>query len=385
MGGTFFNTFGQTAIPAPELPIKIQTGKVFTVSAKGGSNDLHYRVLAQATHDQPGTTIIAIPMQSVDATLSRLVRVEAAVIGGILLLIAFGGWWLVRLGLRPLDRMGETADAIAGGELSKRVEPATEKTEVGRLGLALNHMLGRLEGAFAERQASEDRLRNFIADASHELRTPLASIRGYAELVRMGATADPVDRDKAINRIEAEAKRMGVLVEDLLTLARLDELPDAVRQDVDVTRLASDAVDDARAVDPGRLIELHANGPVHVIGDPHQLRQVMANLVRNALVHTPPGTPVEVGAVATGNNVRLSVRDHGPGLPTDDTDSLFERFWRSEGGRTQGKAGAGLGLAIVAAIVDAHGGTVQAGNAAGGGAQFVVELPVAAPAVPPPS
>jgi two-component system OmpR family sensor kinase len=382
VGGTFFNTFGQTAVPVPVLPKTIKVGKVFTVST-GGSDDLHYRVLAKLTHDQPGTTVIAIPMQSVDATLSRLVGVEAAVIGGVLLLIAFGGWWLVRLGLRPLDRMGETADAIAGGELSKRVEPATEKTEVGRLGLALNHMLGRLEGAFAERQASEDRLRNFIADASHELRTPLSSIRGYAELVRMGAAADPADRDKAINRIEAEAKRMGVLVEDLLTLARLDELPDAVRQDVDVTRLASDAVDDARAVDPERVIELHANGPAHVTGDPHQLRQVLANLVRNALVHTPPGTAIEVGAVANGKNVKLSVSDHGPGLPTDSADSLFERFWRSEGGRTQGKAGAGLGLAIVAAIVDAHGGTVQAGNADGGGAQFVVELPVAAAAAPP--
>jgi two-component system OmpR family sensor kinase len=373
-------TYGQGSFAAPKLPKAIKPGKIFTVAAAGGS-ELRYRVLALSSDEQPGVTVVAVPMQSVEQTLDRLLLVEALVIAGVLLALALLAFWLVRLGLRPLDEMGETADAIAGGELSKRVEPANERTEVGRLGLALNAMLSRLESAFAERQASEDRLRNFIADASHELRTPLSSIRGYAELVSMGAASSEADREKAIRRIEEEAKRMGVLVDDLLTLARLDELPDAVRQDVDVSKLASDAVDDARAVDPDRTIELHADAPATVVGDPHQLRQVFANLVRNALVHTPAGTAIDVGAATRNGNVEVTVRDHGPGLPNGDSVALFERFWRSEGGRKQGKAGAGLGLAIVAVIVDAHGGTVRAQNAEGGGAQFTVELPAATPPV----
>jgi two-component system OmpR family sensor kinase len=239
-------------------------------------------------------------------------------------------------------------------------------------------MLDRLEQAFSQRQASEDRLRRFLADASHELRTPLASIRGYAELFRMGAAREPADVEKAMRRIEEEAARMGVLVEDLLILARLDEIAEAPYSDVDLAALAGDAVDDARATAPDRVIALDADGEpgaTTVLGDAHQLRQVLGNLLRNALVHTPAGTPVEVAVAADDGGVRLAVRDHGPGLPNDDPDALFERFWRAEGGRERGKAGAGLGLAIVAAIVDAHGGRVAAGNAPGGGALFAVELP----------
>jgi two-component system OmpR family sensor kinase len=239
-------------------------------------------------------------------------------------------------------------------------------------------MLERLEEAFSKQRASEDRLRAFLADASHELRTPLASIRGYAELLRIGAARAPEDTEKAVSRIEAEAARMGVLVEDLLTLARLDEVRELIREDVDLARLAGDAVDDARATAPDRDIELSATGQVHLLGDPHQLRQVLANLLRNALVHTPPGTPVEVDVRDEGDWMTLEVRDHGPGLPTDENDQLFERFWRAEGGRKQGKAGAGLGLAIVSGIVAAHHGEVRAQNAPGGGARFTVRLPTAA-------
>jgi two-component system OmpR family sensor kinase len=283
-------------------------------------------------------------------------------------------WWLVAIGLRPLERIGRTAGAIAAGDLSRRVEPATPRTEVGRLGLALNAMLDRLEHAFAEREASEDRLRRFLADASHELRTPLASIRGYAELFRMGAASEPDDIAKAMRRIEDEAARMGVLVEDLLTLARLDEVREAPHGSVDLALLARDAVDDARATAPEREITLDAE-PVTVNGDADQLRQVLANLLRNALVHTPAGTPIDVSVSVDDGAARLEVRDHGPGLPGENPDALFERFWRAEGGRERGKDGAGLGLAIVAGIVDGHRGTVSAANAPGGGAAFEVRLP----------
>ena len=216
---------------------------------------------------------------------------------------------------------------------------------------------------------------DILSIVSHELRTPLASIRGYAELFRMGAAADPAETARAMQRIEEEATRMGVLVEDLLLLARLDELPEVPHAPVDLAVLARDAVDDARATAPDRSIEIEAE-PAEVLGDAHQLRQVLANLLRNALVHTPAGTPIEVVVRRASDQVRLSVRDHGPGLPTDDPQALFERFWRAEGGRERGRAGAGLGLAIVAAIVDAHDGRVEAANAPGGGARFVVALPL---------
>jgi two-component system OmpR family sensor kinase len=272
--------------------------------------------------------------------------------------------------------MATTAGEIAAGRLSKRVTPATEKTEVGRLGLALNGMLERLERAFAERQASENRLRRFLADASHELRTPLASIRGYAELFRMGAKDDPEALDTSMRRIEDEAARMGVLVEDMLTLARLDELREPAHEPVDLRDLAEDAVADARATAPDRAITVEADGPGLVHGDVQQLRQVVANLVRNALVHTPPGSPIEVTVASEDGTVTLQVRDHGPGLPPGiDPSQLFQRFWRAAGGRARGRGGAGLGLAIVSEIVTAHGGSVEAANASDGGARFTVHLP----------
>jgi two-component system OmpR family sensor kinase len=337
------------------------------------------------TGDQPGTTVIAVPLREVDQTLHRLLVVELLVVGGVLLGLAVLAWWMVRLGLRPLDRMGETAGAIAAGDLARRVSPASERTEVGRLGIALNAMLQQIEQAFAEREASEHRLRRFLADASHELRTPLASIRGYAEVFRIGAASKPADLEKAMRRIEDEAIRMGALVEDLLTLARLDEIPQIRRERVDLTELARDAADDARATAPERAIELHANGPALVLGDPHQLRQVIGNLMRNALVHTPRDAAIELHVHGGADEALLEVRDHGPGLPTDDNDAVFARFWRSEAGRERGRAGAGLGLAIVAAIVSAHGGRATAANAPDGGASFVVRLPALDAAAPRPS
>ena len=356
----------------PALPADLPLERPFTVSGENG-DDTRYRVYA--VPDPQGVTVVAAPMTDIDDALQRLLLLEALVIAVVLLVLGAVAWAVVRVGLLPLDRIGHTAGAIAGGDLSRRVESTDPRTEVGRLGIALNAMLDRLERAFSERQASEDRLRRFLADASHELRTPLASIRGYAELYRMGAAREGDDVERSMRRVEDEAARMGVLVEDLLTLARLDEIAEAPHTEVRVDALAGDAVDDARATAPDREIELARDGEPVVMGDAHQLRQVLGNLLRNALVHTPPGSPIEVSVAASDGAVRVAVRDHGPGLPSEDPAALFERFWRAEGGRERGKAGAGLGLAIVAAIVDAHGGSVDAANAVGGGAVFSVVLP----------
>ena len=367
--------YGQNVTARPAIPAKLTIGKPLTVDAREG--DASYRVVALPQRGGSGTTVVAVPLGDVEQRLDRLLVVEGFVIAGVLLLLAAVAWVLVRVGLLPLDRIGHTASRIAGGDLSHRVAGADPRTEVGRVGLALNAMLDRLERAFAERQASEDRLRQFIADASHELRTPLASIRGYAELFRMGAAREPAEVERSMRRIEDEAARMGVLVEDLLTLARLDEIVDAPHGEVDLAKLAGDAAADARATAPDRAIEVTGDGAAVVLGDAHQLRQVLGNLLRNALVHTPAGSPIDVAVSAGEQEIRLEVRDHGPGLPTDDPDALFERFWRAEGGRERGKSGAGLGLAIVAGIVHAHGGHVTAANADGGGAAFVVTLPAA--------
>ena len=371
---------GETAPADPKLPAKVRSGEAFTVSSVG-SGGPRYRAIAQSSPDG-GVTIAALPLTEVDATLSELLLIEGLVFSGVLLALGFGAWWIVRLGLRPLDAIGVTAGAIAAGDLTRRVEHAEPRTEVGRLGLSLNAMLARLEEAFAERRASEERLRRFLADASHELRTPLSSIRGYAELFRIGAASEPEDVEKAMTRIEDESARMGVLVEDLLALARLDEIREQVREPVDLAALAGDAVDDARAVAPEREISLHGCGDddaVVVDGDPGQLRQVLSNLMRNALVHTPAGTPIEVSVRARNGDATLAVRDHGPGLPTDNPSELFDRFWRGDGParpRGRGRAGAGLGLAIVAGVVAAHGGHAQAADAEGGGARFEVVLPL---------
>lgn len=387
----------------PDLPTALVAGRTFTVDAEG-DGDLRYRVrtfaagrgprrgagygpsgaaatgtsTAAATGTSvPALTVVAIPLTDVDDTLGRLLRTEAIVIAIALALLTALSWVLVRIGLRPLDRMATTAGEIAAGDLDQRVTDASPRTEVGRLGLALNGMLGRLEGAFAERAASEGRLRQFLSDASHELRTPLASIRGYAELFRVGAVKEPDDVRKAMGRIEDEAARMGTLVEDLLVLARLDEAPEKHHAPVDVALLAEDAVEDARAIDPARPITVGGAREAVVHGDDGQLRQVLANLVRNALVHTPAGTAVEVTTTTGDGHAEVEVRDHGPGLPSEDAHAIFGRFWRAEGGRTRGRSGAGLGLAIVAAVVDGHDGTVRARNADGGGASFVVRLPLA--------
>jgi two-component system OmpR family sensor kinase len=237
-------------------------------------------------------------------------------------------------------------------------------------------MLGRIESAFAERQESEDRLRRFVADASHELRTPLTSIRGYAELFRRGAATRPDDLAKAMHRIEDEAARMGVLVEELLLLARLDQGRPVERQPVDLTALARDAVADARVVEPTRPLELDTDGPVQVTGDAVRLRQVLDNLLANVRTHTPPETAAAVSVRADDGHAVLEVSDRGPGMSEDETARAFERFYRVDPSRSRHSGGVGLGLSIVSAIVTAHGGEVQVRSAPGEGATFTVTLPL---------
>ncbi len=375
-------TFGGAAPARPKLPAHFSVSragsppKLFTLNSSGGGP--RYRAMALAA-DNGDIVVAAVSLRETDDTLHRLIVVQGLVGSGVIVTLVLLGWLVIRIGLRPLERIGRVASEIAAGDLSRRVSPSDQRTEVGRLGRSLNEMLGQIEQAFRARRQSEDQLRRFLADASHELRTPLASIRGYAELFRLGAADDPATLERAMARIEAEATRMGVLVEDLLALAALDQAPERPRVPVDLGELAAHAVEDARVTAPDRTVGLAVDEPgTTVLGDPDQLRQLLANLLRNATIHTPAGSPIDVIVRYASARALLEVRDHGPGIPADAGDQLFERFWRTEGGRARGRGGAGLGLAIVKAIAVAHHGDVSAHNADGDdgtGAVFTVSLP----------
>ncbi|GAA4628872.1 sensor histidine kinase [Cellulomonas oligotrophica] len=325
---------------------------------------------------------VALPLRDNVQAIRGLALTLVSSGAALVLLGAIVGGWAVQRSLRPLREIEGTAAAIAAGDLSRRVPEAPEQTEVGRLGAALNGMLAQIEQAFDARTASEARMRRFVADASHELRTPLAAIRGYAELYRMGALTTKEQVDDTIRRIEGSATRMGSLVEDLLALARLDEGRRGERAPVDLTVLAVDALNDLHALDPARplrLVRLDSGGPCVVHGDDRQLRQVLANLVGNASRHTPPGTPVEIAVGRVDGDDGpcgvLEVRDHGAGIDPEHVARVFERFYRVDASRTRDSGGSGLGMAIVAAIVDAHGGTVGIEQTPGGGATVRVLLP----------
>ena len=383
---------GQLA-PAPRLPAVLHpppiatnarfpfaaSGLRFDAGAVSGSGN--YRVLASSLRGGGGILVVAAPLDAVTATLHRLVVAELLIAAAVLALLALGAFWLLRTGLRPLERIAETAGGIAHGDLDVRVSPADERSEVGRLGLALNGMLERLEDAFSRRDQSEAQLRRFVSSASHELRTPLTSIRGYAALFRRGAADNPQDLAKSMARIESEATRMGALIDDLLLLARLDEHRPLEREPVDLVQIALDAVQDAQVRDPQRPITVDQRGPVIVVGDERRLRQVAANLLDNAQLHTPAGTPVNVYVDAREGQAVLTVSDAGPGIDPEQLPHIFERFYRGTpaGGEDNGPrtAGTGLGLAIVAAIMESHGGSASARSRPEGGARFEITLPLA--------
>jgi two-component system OmpR family sensor kinase len=311
--------------------------------------------------------------------------IELAVTAGALVLALAGGWWLVRLGLRPLEDVERTADSIAAGNLDQRVPGADDATEVGRLARALNVMLERIEAAFSARVASENRLkesdrhlRQFVADASHELRTPIAAVSAYAELFERGAAQHADDLPRVFTGIRTETARMERLVNDLLTLARFDEGLPLQIVPTELVSLGAEAVHTAGTVGPQWPVQFAASRPVEVMGDPMRLRQVIDNLLANVRAHTPPGTTATVRVDEQGQTAEIVVHDNGPGMPTDEAARVFERFYRADASRARSHGGSGLGLSIVSAIVTAHGGTVSAKSAPGEGMTVTVRLPVIA-------
>jgi two-component system OmpR family sensor kinase len=308
--------------------------------------------------------------------------IELAVTGGALVLAGVVGWWLVRIGLRPLAAIERSAVTVAGGELGHRVPGESDRTEVGRLAGALNVMLGRIESAFAARDAteaklrrSEGRMRRFVADASHELRTPLTAVSAYAELFERGADRRPEDLGRVMSGIRSETSRMSHLVDDLLLLARMDEGRPLEKKPLELVGLAAEAVEAASTVGPEWPVHLEAHEPVEVLGDRARLRQVLDNLLSNVRAHTPPGTTATVRVVRDGASALCEVEDDGPGIPPEEASRLFERFYRSDASRSRASGGTGLGLSIVAAITEAHGGAASVRPANGRGSVFVVRLP----------
>jgi two-component system, OmpR family, sensor kinase len=415
---------GQAQQSLPALPTGADWAGIsptlVTVPAQSGSDTWRVRAATftyqavsstGSTQQVTGTLVVGTDLGNVNATVRRIAYFDMIVGGVIVLVLAMVGVAAVRANLRPLDEIEETAEAIADGHLDRRVPERDPRTEIGRLGRSLNIMLSQIETAFHAREESEaaahrseERMRWFVADAGHELRTPLTAIRGFAEYYRQRggmetrgdraeapATGDgltPSDLDRLMQRVEKEAARMGLLVEDLLLLARLDQQRPLARQPVDLLSLAGDAVHDARLLAPARTVDLSVQpgAAFLVIGDEPRLRQVIGNLMSNALTHTPDGTPIEV-SIGSGTldprlpdsspAVTLDVTDHGPGMTPEQAHRVFERFYRTDQARTRATGGSGLGLAIVNALVSAHGGVASVRTAPGKGATFRIALPLA--------
>jgi len=389
-----------TSVRSPEDLPPLTTG-VDRISAMAGhpytvvstNHRVRWRMLVTVLSN--GAVLhLGVNLSTVETTVGRLVALELLLGSGALVLLATIGVAMVRTSLRPLREIERTAAAIADGDLTRRV-PEFEggdgepRTELGRLGRALNTMLGQIEAAFRARaesegraRRSEERMRQFVADASHELRTPLTTIRGFAELYRQVAAREPDQADKLVRRIEEEAARMGLLVEDLLLLARLDMERPLEPVPLELRVIGNDAVTAARAVAPDRDITLEIppdTGPLTVLADESRLRQVVGNLMSNALTHTPAGTPVWLRLRGEDDQAVIEVADAGPGLSPEQAERVFERFYRADAARTRqasGGSGTGLGLAIVAALVKAHQGTVEVAAGPGTGATFRVRLPI---------
>ena len=418
------------AVPTSQLWAIMHNGTLMTVPAQSGSDT--WRVITEpVSYERPtstggieqvtGTLVAGADLGNINATIGSLAA-TVLIIGLIVVcILAMAIVVVVRASLRPLVDIEETAGEIAAGHLNRRVPERDPRTEIGSLGRSLNTMLSQIETAFhaqeeseAAAHRSEERMRRFIADASHELRTPVTAIRGFAEYYRQrgglvrhwdqdeeGGTAafgaaggaaqaglTPADLDRIMQRVEKEAARMGLLVEDLLLLARLDQQRPLARRPVDLLTLAADAVHDTRLLAPARTIDLsvQSGAAFLVIGDEARLRQVIGNLMSNALTHTPDGTPIEV-SVSSGTldpqacdqtpAVILDVTDHGPGMTQEQARRVFERFYRADQARTRATGGSGLGLAIVRALVAAQGGVTSVRTAVGEGATFRIALPLA--------
>ncbi|NUV95669.1 sensor histidine kinase [Streptomyces sp. WAC05458] len=390
----------------PELPrldhaaVLDREGRPFTVSARDGEHGWRVIALTQPTDAFPpgqsgaqGSVVVATSLDEVDRTVAKTRNLSLTVGAALLAALTAAGWFAVRSGLRPLTRIEETATAITAGDYSRRVpELAAPHTEVGGLTDCLNQMLARIDTAFQARAAAEARTRRFFADASHELRTPLVGIKGYTDLYRMGALPTRADVDQTMTRIAAESERLTRLVEEMLLLARIDE--DAAGADrgrepsfaldlalMDLRTLAADAIHDARALDATRPVTLTGPGggkpsTAPAIADEARLRQVVTNLIGNAVAHTPPGTAIRVGVGTVDDRAVLEVADQGPGLTPEERERVFDRFYRTDDSRTRTTGGSGLGLAIAHALVTAHGGRIDLVTAPGQGCTFRILLPL---------
>jgi two-component system, OmpR family, sensor kinase len=364
----------------PALPRNNDVGPNPTTLPSVNGSDIQWR--AVSVRGSNGITTVAIDLSDVQHTVSSLVLLQVGIGVAVLVVVGIASFVVVNRSLRPLAEVEHTAAAIAAGQLDRRVPERDPRTEVGQLSLALNGMLTQIQQAVASSvssadtaRSSEERMRRFITDASHELRTPLTTIRGFAELYRQGAARDVA---MLLSRIESEASRMGLLVDDLLLLARLDVQRPLEHQRVDMLALASDAVHDARAIDPKRTVTMEVfDGPgtPEVVGDEPRIRQVLSNLVANALQHTPESAEVIIRVGTKGDDTVLEVADKGPGMSSQDASRVFERFYRTDASRARASGGTGLGLSIVDSLVRAHGGDVSVKTAPGEGCCFRVTLP----------
>lgn len=366
--------FGKPQIDAVDLGRL--DGRSVLVNVPSETEGVQYRALVRGTGD--GKAIVAaIDLESVDTTSRTLIY--ALVLGLVVTCAVLGmvAWSMLRLGIRPIVRMTRTAKVIAEGDLANRVEAGSPNTESGQLANALNTMLSRIEESSQRRAESEERLRRFVADASHELRTPITTIRGYAELYKFGALADSAELDDAMRRTFEESTRMGRLVEDMLNLAKLDEHRPITKTKVDMVQLANDAAADALAVAPDRDLSVDAPSRLEIDGDNDRLRQVMANIVGNALAYTPPDATIRIRVRSLGpKSAQIEVEDNGPGMSAEDAQRVTERFFRADQSRSRAKGGSGLGMAIVDAIVRAHGGSIELESALGAGTTVRVTLPI---------
>ena len=369
----------------PDLPrfgseeFNEMVGDIVTRPAEDGSLD--YRVLIQPGRISGDMVVTAAPLREVHEAVSQVIRRFLAIGFTGLLVAAAASWWVIRREFRPVDKMINTAAAIAGGDLSRRVPEDNPSTELGRLGRALNEMLGQIEEGHKQRDRNEQRLRRFVADAAHELRTPLTSVRGYSELYRQGAYPDQQAVDLAMARIESEGARMARLVDDLLLLARLDQQRGIEQRPVDLVSLANEAATDFATVAPDHPLAWRPpEGELIIRGDRLRLRQVIDNLLNNARMHTPGGTRIDMAVRRNGSHAEVTIADDGPGIPATDQEHIFERFWRADASRRRDTGGTGLGLAIVQSLVQAHGGTVDLASDASQGTRFTIRLPLPAAA-----